>query len=842
MPVTPEEVKAFIADADKAKESWLSDAEKAWNEIKRTTKKGRRKNRYPAWYSIFRIRQPIVLSRIGVPIGKDTTKDGQDDVGATAAICLERLAVNLAKSFDFFDVMLSARDDFLITNFAQVRGYYEAKDVVQRVKEYITPQQMPDTGDVVFVDGAGKVIESDDIYQDDQGYFLYHDEVVDVEDERVCLENVLRHNIYIDPDISRFRRCKRIAFAEHYSEPEFIAIFGREALSSIPRNDERMAGADEAFPKKHSIKVFEYWDIYEKECYWLPENGSDFIKPLGYLIPEGDEYLETNGLYNLEGLFPCPPPLIINAPTDQFWPITEFSQIEDIITDIHTIFSRMISLTRAIRTRLLFDNNVEGLEAALHEAKEGDTFGVPNLASSLAGSGGTLDGVVQYIPVEKIIVAINNLYTSLDQRLGVLFRISGTNDLLQGLTAEQSGKTLGERQMEEKYATNQLYEPQRKTSEFVRDCYQLIVEIALKNFKQASLDRYIMPETLDPNHRQRYQAGIGMLKDDFKRFRIELETDSTIARNEEYDKKMGIELVNTLTAAIEKTAQVAERSPALVIPELHALKFLIQLHRQGKMFQSEITEAIDNVIKMAKGAQPAFNKDQTMAELEAKKNQAEMQVKQYEVTSNERLEMAKLSQDERFKQMEAALENYRMMLEQGKDGSELQLAWAQLNSEVMESQRTLQLKNDELMLQLKALTDKKEIEQFKLVLEQQLADSEAAARASEARMTDLEQQMSLRERYATEARLVAESKLKEIETQMKLAATMKELDAPPPPAPLPTPAPVNYHIKADVPEPSNLIRDEAGNIIAVQKGDKVFNVDRDEDGRILGLKPAGQGA
>lgn len=839
MTITVEEVKAFIIDAEKSKESWLSDAEKAWNEIKRTTKKGKRKNRYPAWYSIFRIRQPLILSRIGIPVGKDTTKDGADDVGATAAICIERLAVSLAKSFDFFDVMLSSRDDFLIANFAQVRGYYEAKDVTEQVREYITPQQQPDTGDIVFIDGSGKVIESDDIYQDDQGYFVYHDEVVDVEDERVCLENVQRQNIFIDPDITRYRRCKRIAFAEHYSEPEFIAIFGREALRNIPRNDETHAGADEAFPKKHTIKVYEYWDIYEKECKWLPENGSDFITPLSYLIPEQtDEYVETNGLYNLEGLFPCPPPLIINAPTDQFWPITEFSQLEDVITDIHTIFARMISATRAFRSRLLFDNNVEGLEAALHEAKEGDTFGVPNLASSLASSGNSLEGVVQYIPVETILNALNALYTGLDQRLGVLFRISGTNDLLQGLTAEQSGKTLGERQMEEKYATNQLYELQRKMSEFVRDSYQLMTEIAIKNFKQASLDRYIMPETLDPVHRQRYQSAIGMLKQDSKRFRIELETDSTIARNEEYDKKMGIELVNTLTAAIEKTAQVAERSPALVIPELHALKFLVQLHRQGKMFQAEITEAIDNVIKIAKTAQPAFNKDQTMAELEAKKNQAEIQLKQFEVTSNQQLEMAKLSQDERFAQVEQHLENYRLMLEQGRDGGELRLAYDKLNAEVMQSQLELKLKNDELMLMLKGLTDKREIEEFKIMLEQQLAASEAAQRAAEQKMTDLEQQLSLRERYMTEARLASEQKMAELETQMKLATTMKELNAPPPAPPMPAPAPVNYNIKADVPESPSIIRDEAGNVIAVQKGDKVYNVDRDESGRIKGLKPS----
>src|SRR5262245_45657848 len=118
MTLSIEEAKAFITDARKAREPWLKMAEKSWGEIKKrqqnhrlwsiTPNSLRRRSRYPAWYSIFKIRQPLLLSRIGIPIGKDTTQDGNDNVGATAAICLERLAINLARSFNFFDVLCSA--------------------------------------------------------------------------------------------------------------------------------------------------------------------------------------------------------------------------------------------------------------------------------------------------------------------------------------------------------------------------------------------------------------------------------------------------------------------------------------------------------------------------------------------------------------------------------------------------------------------------------------------------------------------------------------------------------------------------------------------------------------
>lgn len=709
MTITIEEAKAFIEDAKKARANWLSMAERSWDEIKKLQKNGRlwsvtpssmkKRSKYPAWYSIFKIRQPLLLSRVGIPIGKDTTQDGNDNIGATAAICLERLAVNLARSFNFFDVMCSARDDFLATCFGMVRAYYERDEIKERVKERITPQQDEMTGEIVFIDSMGETVETDEIYQDDEGYYLEHEEVVAVDNEKVCLEPVLYRDVYIDPDIRRFNRCKRLAFCEHYSVPEFKHIFGTQAYLDLSNPDKENVGASEAAPKRQSIKVYEYWDEYEEECLWWAENGTKFIKPKDYYMPNNEEMLEgekLNGLYNLEKFFPCPAPLITNQSTDEFWPVPEYYQLIEIFEDIHTIFSRMITLTRAIRTRLLFDNNVEGLQEALNEASEADAFGVPNLGQSLVSAGGSLDAVVQYIPVEKLIQGLGQMYDALEQRLNIVYKLTGTSDLLQGLVTDPTQRTLGERQMTEKYALNQIAEPQRKMQEFVRDGYQLICEMALKNFKDESLDRYIMPSTLAPDHKERYKAAMGMLKQDQKRFRIELETDSTIALNEDYDKKMRVELVTSLTAGLEKCAAIAESSPALIVPELHALKYLIQGFRQGKMFQNEITMSIDNVIKQAEAAKmtPPFNKEQADNEL-----------------SKQRLQL-----ETNKAQMEFQLEGARFQMEQQKTQAEAQLATFKAQLESYRAQNDTAYKSEQLAIekQIKSIEGQIAIYTFQL--------------------------------------------------------------------------------------------------------------------------------
>jgi len=669
MAISIEEAKSFVETASRgARGQWLASAERSWAEIKRMGNMPsratpypnypvlNRKARYPAWYSIMKIRQPLVLSRAGVPVGKDTSEEGNDNIGSTAALLRERLAINLAKDSEFFDVESCVRDDALATCTGFNRIYYECREVKERVKEYITPQKDEETDDLVFVDSNGQIVESDNICQDETGFYLELDKTVDVEEERILVAHILYKDILVDPDIRRWERCKRIAFRIIYSEREFAAIFGTRALLTIPKDS--IDPSNEAADKVRNITVWEYWDAYEKDTKWFVDGGLEFIKPLKYLVPEEENLLCCNGLYDLDDFFPCPKPLSVNQPTDSFWPVTEYEQVADILDDIHNIFYRMFKATQAIRTRLIFDSSVPGLKAALSELAESDAIGVDNLSQALVNSGGSLESVVQYIPVDKMINGLNQLYVALEQRLQSLFKLTGTSDLLQGLTTTNTDKTLGERQMEEQYAINQLEEIQRKMQEHVRDTYQMMTEAALKNFKRESLDKYIMPSTLPEEHRANYSAALNLLKDHNKRFRIDLETDSTIAINEKYNKQMAIEFANVFTSGLEGVASIAKTQPGLVAAELHTLKYLIQNMRPGKLFQNEINKAIDEQIKVLENAPPPFNKDEATIKLE-----------QQQLLMNGQLEMAKINAENARTQIdsyraqgEMAIESQNLML------------------------------------------------------------------------------------------------------------------------------------------------------------------------------------
>lgn len=866
MACSPEEVKSFIKDAKKGREGWLTWADRSWSELKKRQRNNRllsinpnsakKRAKYPVWWSIFKIRQPLLLARVGIPLCKDTTQDGLDNIGASAAFFKERLAVNLAKSFDFFEALSAVRDDLLATNFGMARAYYERDEIKEKVKEYITPQQVPGTEDMMFVDGAGNAIDEQEINQDDDGFFIESDKVVDVENERIYLEPLLYREVYIDSDARRWARVERIAFEVMFSVPQFKATFGSKAYAKLAKPEDD--ASDESSPKRQTIKVYEYWDRYERDVYWLPENCDDFVYPLKATLPEEyEEDEQPNGLYDLERLFPVPPPIITNQSTDEFWPsMIEYYQVVEIIEDIHTIFSRMMALTRAIRARVLFDNNIEGLQEALNEATEGDAFGVPNLAQSLVNNGGSLEGVVQYIPVEKMIESLGQVSLQLEQRLNTLYRLTGVSDLLQGLMSDQGQRTFGERQMLEKYALNQHAEPQQKMQEFVRDCYELLCEMAIKNFKDESLERYMIPQTAPPVHQQNFKAALGLLKNDRKRFRIELETDSTIALNEQYSKQMAVELVNTLTLAIEKVAGIAQSNPALVEVELHCLKFLIQSFRQGKLFQQEVSQAIDNVIKNIQAQSEAepppdpammqLQIEQQKLKLEEARIMTEQQkvandskLKEYQILADERIETARLQLEQQVSSIKGQLDQMAMQMSAQDDAAKRQLEFEKVRSEIAVAQTELAQRAQEIEIEVAKLGDARMKAVYEAQATERLAYIDAELKASAQRLEEQRTQMEMGERWATEQRLQQEHELEKLYKAVEIAAKQAEvqqsaiiaasearaIQAPPPPK-----ATKRIKIK----------RDEAGNASEYEiEGGSGYRVVRDANGEIEGYEPIG---
>ena len=801
--ITIAEVKDFIADAKKGRyEDFISIANRSWAEIEKRNNKGRlfggndlfrkRSTRFPLWWSCWKIRQPITLARLPVPILQDT--QGDDPIGRTACVVGERLTRSILKTFDAFSEFSAANDDFLVTNFGWGRVYYRITESVEEERVRLQridpmPQMGPDGQPMpqeqeqpVFLDESGQeVVEG--VLEDEDGYYFLSGEEVTIENEEVYFEAGLFSGLLVDPDAPRWNKVNRVAFEQEYSYRDFKVKFGQAALDTIAQSklEEHRTGKP--------IIVYEYWDKLLKECRYLAESSEDFFQPAQMRaatnvanLEEVEELgeMDHSDLYGLSNFFPCSEPLLMNASTVSFWPTPEYFQVCDIIDDVHGIVRRMVLLTRAVRVRFLFDSSVKELQSLVSEREEADGIGIPNLQQALMGGKGDLASLVAYFPTEELIKGLQNMYVAFEQRLNMFYQITGISDLLRGQTSDVE-KTYGERQLEGKFALNRIEPFQRKIQKWIKDNYQLMMELALKMFSEETLDDYIMPETLDDEDKQRYPAALELLKSNKRsRFRVDFETDSMIAINQEWKKKQAIDLANTLTKAMESTAQVAESQPELAGTELKVLKHMIGEFSDGKLFIDEIQDSIEQVIeRVSQPKQDGPNIDLEKLKLEGQRLSTDARFREIELQINSQLRQAELQQKAQQDSISNQLEQLKISLSNGTDQAEIQLAVTRLQSEIAQGQEALNINKQKVLADVQKEAGKKEMEQLRLVLDARvkaqeitLAEAQQQLEEFQVKLMATEAQSSLQERWATERRLQEEHGVNVEAKQIDSVATL----------------------------------------------------------------------
>jgi len=795
-----EDVREFIADVEKKRENWLTVAERSWLEIKKRSRNGRlwggndlnnasKKIRYPLWWVTMEIRKAITLSRLPIPVLKDT--QGDDPFGRTSCVIGERFIKGILKTFDALSVFCSGRDDLLVTNFGWCRAFFKEEEGLEeekiRLQELTPPPMMGPDGQPlppqppIYVTPDGQQVFEPEF--DDLGAYMLTGAMVPVFDQQVYLDHGLYCDLYVDPDARRWSQVKKLAFKYEYTYRDFAAKFGKDALELISTKD-----IDDHKSGK-PIVVFEYWDYFLRIVKWCAENSEDFFQPTGMAVPNTEAATQDlemmapddatdnadaaraddGDIYGLNDFFPCAEPLCLNAPTDEFWPIPEYFQVREILDDVHNITTRMFLLTKAIRVRFLFDGSIPELKQLTNESSEATGLSVPNLAEALINSkDGTLTKLVAYFPVKEMIEGLGNMYVAFNQRLDMYFQATGINDLIRGAASDVE-KTYGERQMEGKYALNRIEPYQRSIQEWIKNNYQLLLDMGLKNFSDESIDEYVTPQTLDREDKQRYIPSLKLLKSNRRRrFRVDFETDATININEQYQKAQAIDLGNALTKMLEATASIAETSPELAVTELAVAKHVISQYSDGKVLVDEFIGSIEDVIEKYSQPQPEEpNIDLEKLKLEGQKLTADFQFKQLQLQTGSQLEYAKLMQKSQQEQITNQLKQLQMQIDSGAGQAELQISITKIQSDIAQGWAELQLKKEEALRFATAEGGKQSIEAFRAQIDARVASQEMslmeAGQALEAFRVQMEAQdthASLEERIATEQRLQEEQGMK----------------------------------------------------------------------------------
>jgi len=474
--------------------------------------------------------------------------------------------------------------------------------------------------------------------------------------------------------------------------------------------------------------VYQIWDKEEKKVRYL----SDTYKQ-AFLKVEDDPL-------GLSGFYPIPKPLSFVAKSNDFLPTPLYVYYKEQARELNLISRRINKLINAIRVKFVYDTELKGDFIALANGSaeyqgfnigsliddDDENIGIPaQKPGSLEQSGG-FEKHIWFMPIEKMIQVLMQLYQARDQLKQATYEINGTSDIMRGAT--DAGETAAAQEIKSQYGSLRLKDKQAEVARYVRDLMRIMLELAAKNIEQDkwakvtglpfATDEQVIQAQVAVQNYQIQQSQFGMqqsqppqippeiqqaqkilqspkwsdilkvLNDDMTRsYKIDIETNTTIMPEVSQDTQ------NMAQAMQAMSQTVAELTPLIgqgVMPFQTAQALLLSVVRRYQL-GDDVEDAIKQMKEPAPPQQPQDNTLQ-VKQLDIQQKQAELQAKtqqiQLETQAMTQVEAAKMQFEERMKQVE--LESQRL-IEEGKAATEMRLAQMKIDFERENSEYMAQL-------------------------------------------------------------------------------------------------------------------------------------------------------
>jgi hypothetical protein len=234
----------------------------------------------------------------------------------------------------------------------------------------------------------------------------------------------------------------------------------------------------------------------------------------------------------------------------------------------------------------------------------GDNRLIPvNTWAAFSEKGG-LRGVMDFVPLDGVIATIREL-TGREQALKAqIYEITGISDIVRGYSAPSETATA--QQIKGQFAALRLQEQQAEVARFARDLIAMTAEIIAEHFQPQTIALMSGLQEQAPEFQQAFMPAVELLRQDAMRsFRIEIETDSTIAIDEQGDKQAATEFLTAMGNYMASSLPMAQQAPELLPVVGQGAVFLARRFRAGRQLEGAIEQAFQALEQRAQQmAQP----------------------------------------------------------------------------------------------------------------------------------------------------------------------------------------------------------------------------------------------
>ena len=499
------------------------------------------------------------------------------------------------------------------------------------------------------------------------------------------------------------------AFKHNLTHKELVERFGEKGelvpLDSGPSaDDQKRYQDDQTFELFQTACVWEIWDKDKREVLWV-----NLQMRSGPLKREDDPY-------GFDNFFPVPEPLIAIVDSDVQNPPSLFEQYQEQADELDRISGRINRIVNAIKARGLYDPSLGTQVSELFRGEDNDLIPASENIRMLQENGG-IDKFIWFAPLEMLMNVVQGLYAAREQCKAVIYELTGISDIMRGST--DAAETLGAQNLKVAFGKGRVSDMQRNVQRYIRDLIRLQAQVISKKFEiptlrlmtqkdyptEAEYLAQVAPMLMQAQQQAMMAAMSGqpappppqippkpetwedidaiLKSDEMRTFRVDIETDSTIAATQQDDLEQMTMAMTAVTAVIEKLWPMVQ-SQAL---PLEAAKELVLVVCRKFKFGSTLEDVFDQIQQPppppdpnAGKAQAEMQKAQMGAQVDLQKHQATLQAnaaaKQQEMQSDMAMERFRAEMEQQtaaWQQEVQARENaHQQQLEMQRDAAQQQ--------------------------------------------------------------------------------------------------------------------------------------------------------------------------
>lgn len=529
--------------------------------------------------------------------------------------------------------------------------------------------------------------------------------------EKVCLDYVFWEDYFESRSRNPYEvdwKARRLYLSYEEMKRRFGEEIAKDCKESVDEEEQRdySDADDENTPSGYEI--FEIWCKASKKVYWIALNYS--TRPLD---------IREDPL-KLDGFFPSPIPLVATTTNESTYPTPDYRIYEKLASELDYATKRIHAMVDTIRlvgaTAAQFNQDIKSMLSLT----DGQLWPIENWSNFVEK--GALRGSIDWLPFDQAVNALPALINYKQMLLSDIHEVTGIPDIARGVS--DPSETAAAQQQKSRWTSVKISQRQEAVQRFCREIAssfcQIIFEPGL--FSDETIALIAGVQQMTPDDQQLFPQALQLLRDDkLRTFRIDIETDSTIAMDESIEQEARMRYVEIVNQLVASSTQAR---PEMMSAALESAMFAVRAFRSGKAVEGSWQRAIDLFEQQQKEAaqnpqqpppDPAIIQAQAYAQdIQAKNElkQLEMQNHIQELQGQQQIDMQKLQ----FQAQELQQKATEAQMRYDVDMQRLQLESQKAMSKAQLDEMSQQL--DQWKTQFMAEVEKRyaDIEQYKVVL------------------------------------------------------------------------------------------------------------------------------